>query len=127
VRIDYLDEEARGSRLTSGVSAGCSGPFATAGLFADLPELRERKFMKRCLFAALLAVALGASVGSSVRASSASTMTIAPTSVPLTMVGTSSFAGGLTSTYPAVDTSEFDQAILGDTDASDGVDFGAGV
>jgi hypothetical protein len=83
--------------------------------------------MKKRLFLALLAVATVASVGASVSATHASTATIAPTTVPLTMVGTSSFTGGVTSTDPAVDTTEIDQATTGDTDASDGVDFGAGV
>jgi hypothetical protein len=56
----------------------------------------------------------------------ASTMT--PTVVPLTTVGSTSLAAsGTGSNDPVVDTTEFDQATMGDTDSGDGEDFGEGV
>jgi len=72
----------------------------------------------------VLAMLVGTMMATSARAAPA---TIPSTTVPLTKVGSASFSGGVASTDPAIDTTEIDQATVGDTDASDGVDFGAGV
>ena len=58
---------------------------------------------------------------------SAAAPAITPVMVPVSAGGTASFTGGAVSSDPAIDTTEIDQATMGDTDASDGVDFGAGV
>ena len=83
--------------------------------------------MRSRLFIALLAVVAVASVGATVSSTHAATATLAPTTVPLTNAGSTSFTGGAASTDPAIDTTEIDQATQGDTDSGDGVDFGAGV
>jgi hypothetical protein len=53
--------------------------------------------------------------------------TATPVTVPLTRIGTASISGGTSSTDPALDLTEIDQATVGDTDSGDGEDFGEGV
>jgi hypothetical protein len=61
------------------------------------------------------------------QAQGASTSGSAPVTVPLTQGGSTSFDSATTSTGAVVDTTEIDQATIGDTDASDGTDIGDGV
>jgi hypothetical protein len=70
---------------------------------------------------------LAASVLWITQAQGASTSGSAPVTVPLTRVGSASFASGTGSTGSVVDTTEIDQATLGDTDTGDGSDVGDGV
>jgi hypothetical protein len=51
----------------------------------------------------------------------------APVTVPLTRTGSASFGSGTTSTGAVVDTTEIDQATVGDADAGDGADVDNGV
>jgi hypothetical protein len=88
--------------------------------------MRQRNVRKR-LFVAAVAAATVAGVGAWAVAIQPAYATVAGTIVPLTRAGISSFAGGAASSDPAVDTAEIDQATVGDTDASDGDDFGQGV
>ena len=81
--------------------------------------------MKRYPLVGLLALVVTASAAAAVGATQAATGTT--TAVPLTKVGAATLSGGAGSTDPAVDTTEIDQATVGDTDAGDGEDFGAGV
>jgi hypothetical protein len=83
--------------------------------------------MRRAVLLALPLAAFLALAGLSAHATgAASTMT--PTVVPLTTVGSTSLAAsGTGSNDPVVDTTEFDQATMGDTDSGDGEDFGEGV
>jgi hypothetical protein len=78
-------------------------------------------------FAVLAAVVTAAAVGLQVNTSQASTSAISSTLVPLTVTGAASTTGGTGSSDPVVDTSEIDQATIGDTDSGDGEDFGDGV
>jgi len=83
--------------------------------------------MRRAVLLAVPLAAFLALAGLSAHATgAASTMT--PTVVPLTTVGSTSLAAsGTGSNDPVVDTTEFDQATMGDTDSGDGQDFGEGV
>ena len=88
--------------------------------------MRHRNVRKR-LFVAGVVAATVAGVGAWAIATQPAYATVSGTVVPLTSAGSSSFAGGVASSDPVVDTAEIDQATNGDTDASDGVDFGNGV
>src|SRR5437870_6242509 len=83
--------------------------------------------MRRALLLAVPLAAVVAFAGTSAHATRA-TSTIAPSVVPITNAGSTSFgtASGAESGGSAADTTEIDQATQGDTDAGDGVDFGAG-
>jgi len=83
--------------------------------------------MKRRLFLGVFVVAAVVSVGAAVSTTSAGTATIAPTTVSLIKTGTTSFTGGGTPAGPIVDSTEIDEATVGDADSGDGDDFGEGV
>jgi hypothetical protein len=88
--------------------------------------MRQRKVGKR-LFAGLVATAAVAGVGAWVAAAPTASATVTGTVVPLTVAGSSSYEGGTPSTDPVIDTTEIDEAMMGDAEGDDGEDFGAGV
>ena len=88
--------------------------------------MRQRIVRKR-LFISAVVTATVASVGAWVIATQPAYAAVSSTIVPLTLGGSSSFASGTATGDAVLDTEEFDEATMGDADASDAEDFGEGV
>jgi hypothetical protein len=116
-------DRSAGARPASG---RCADPDRVSGLIKGERMMRQRNVKKR-LFVASVVTATVAGVGAWVSATPSAYATVTGTIVPLTVAESSSFGGGAGSADPVVDTTEIDQATVGDTDASDSGDFGSGV